>query len=488
MNKSHPLLNKLNLLILFLTFILSVSLWTNLSANGGFGVSGSFSNYHYRMVPGERIETPGVNVVFFNNYDIDIEVELSPNGPEGVEFLLENTIVEIPADSSFTVPIGIDVSETAVPGEYTLGLSARVIPQTVSGIQVVGAAELRTRLSIFGEAGDLTIESFDIMDNPFELNLRLFRVDGNTLAPVDESDDGRLERRYVPGLYRVFAYYEGVEVARRDITLENNDDLTEQIVANTVFIESFRVVPQFGDPDDLSTFSTARMRYTIQNIYEPPTGPLQDIRLGLRVWYRDSDIGLTEESVIPVLPQISFDGSFSYTPPSGWQAGLYEFQLFAYLGPFEDLEPDQIIELASSRLRELDVPSEAADEPEPDPVDDPEPEAEPDPEPDPDSDEEEPTDNTLLWIVIGSLTAGLIGFILWFLLGRKKDELTAPEIAEKRLKKAGYKANSPELNGLVEQVYDAMGPGTDFKGTKKGTDEYPRAVETFLESIDALKP
>lgn len=473
--------------ILALFMVLGFGIIRNLEASGGFGVSGSFSNYHYRMVPGETIETPGVNVVFFNNYDIDIEVELSPNGPAGVTFLLDETIIEIPANSSISIPIGIEVDESAVPGEYTLGLSARVIPQTVSGIQVVGAAELRTRLSIFGEAADLLIETFDVIGNPFTLNLRLFRVDGNTLAPVDESNTGILERRYVPGLYRVFAYFDGEEVARMDILLEDGDDINKQIIASTVFIDSFTVVPQFTDPNDLSTFTTARMRYTIRNIYEPPTGPLQDIRLGMRVLFLDNDLGTTEEAVIPFLPALSFDGSFTYVPPGGWRSGLYEFQLFAYLGEFEDLDEEDMVLLASSRVRDLDVPSEAA--PEPDPSDpDPDP-TDPDPDPtDPDPDPTEPEEDDfafLLWIGLG-LGLLILGFLLFFVL-KKKEDPTAPEIAEKKLKKAGYKADSDELNAIVEQVYDAMGPGTDFLKTKRGTEEYTQAVEDYLKDINALK-
>lgn len=468
-------------LTLILTFLLSVGLIQTVQANGGFGVSGSFSNYHYRLVPGETIETPGVNVVFFNNYDIDIEVELSPNGPSGVTFLLDDLIVAIPANTSLSIPIGISVEENAVPGEYTLGLSARVIPQTVSGIQVVGAAELRTRLSIFGEAADLRVDSFDVMGNIFTLNLRLFRVDGNTLAPVDESNTGILERRYVPGLYRLFAYFDGVEVFRTDITLEDQDVILKEIIASTVFIDNFTVIPQFTDPDDISTFTTARMRYSIRNIYEPPTGPLQDIRLGMRVIYLDNDLGISEEAVIPFLPALSFDGSFTFSPPGGWRAGLYEFQLFAYLGEFENLDEADTLLLATSRLRDLDVPVEAVGG-------DPVVPADPDPEPDPETEPEvEPEEDTNFFIWIGLAAIALTGIIIFFIIVRRKD-LTAPDIAEKKLKKAGYKAQSQELKAIIEKVYDTMGPGTDFLKTKRGTDEYEHAVEQYLKEIDALKP
>lgn len=467
---------------LLLILILGWSFSQTIQANGGFGVSGSFSNYHYRMVPGETIETPGVNVVFFNNYDIDIEVELSPNGPSGVTFLLDELIVAIPANTSFSIPIGIRVDEEAVPGEYTLGLSARVIPQTISGIQVVGAAELRTRLSIFGEAADLRVDSFDVVGNPFTLNLRLFRVDGNTLAPVDESNTGVLERRYVPGLYRLFAYFNGVEVFRTDIVLEDKDVITKEIIASTVFIDNFTVVPQFTDPDDISTFTTARMRYNVRNIYEPPTGPLQDIRLGMRVIYLGDDLGISEEAVIPFLPALSFDGSFTYIPPGGWRTGLYEFQLFAYLGEFENLAEEDIFLLATSRVRDLDVPREATGEPEPSGPRLPEPDpAEPEPEPEPTPDEES---NLFLWL---SLAGGLIlGVLILFLLFRRKD-LTAPEIAEKKLKKAGYKSGSEELQSIVEKVYDTMGPGTDFLKTKRGSKEYEEAVEKYLKDLNVYK-
>jgi hypothetical protein len=483
--------SKLISITLTLMIFISVGFLTLIEADG-FGVSGSFSNYHYRMVPGETIETPGVNVVFFNNYDIDIEVELSPNGPAGVTFLLNDIIVPIPANSSFTVPIGIRVDESAIPGEYNLGLSARVIPQSVSGIQVVGAAELRTRLSIFGEAGDIRIEAVDVLGNPFGLRLRLFRIDGNTLAPVDETTNGILERRFVPGTYRVFAIFDGVEVATRDIVLENQDQKNIVLIANTVFIDNFSVVPQFTDPNDLSTFTTTRMRYTLRSIYNPPSGSLQDIRLGMRVVFFETDFRIREEAVIPFLPASTFDGSFTYSPPGGWKTGLYEFQLFAYLGEFENLLAEDIILLSSSRLRTLDVPSEATGEiPDPrTPPGDLDPDLDPDPEPGPgDEVDEDPipsSNNGLIWILIIASLIG-VGGIIWFIIARKKQSLTAPEIAKQKLKKAGHKPTSEEFKTTIAKVYDTMGPGTDFMKAVQGTDAYAEKVHDYLVKLGALK-
>ena len=85
---------------------LGLSLQT-VQASGGFAVSGNFSSYHYKMVPGETVSTPDVYVIFFNNYAVDIDVELSPRvtKPDGtpstmgnrLEFIVEELLVTIPA-------------------------------------------------------------------------------------------------------------------------------------------------------------------------------------------------------------------------------------------------------------------------------------------------------------------------------------------------------------------------------------------------------
>ncbi len=53
----------IKILMTFSIFTLGLSL-QGVQASGGFAVSGNFSNYHYKMVPGETISTPDVQIIF----------------------------------------------------------------------------------------------------------------------------------------------------------------------------------------------------------------------------------------------------------------------------------------------------------------------------------------------------------------------------------------------------------------------------------------
>jgi hypothetical protein len=46
-------------------------------SSSGIAVTGTFADYHYKLLPGEVIESNEIFVLFFNNYDVDIEIELT---------------------------------------------------------------------------------------------------------------------------------------------------------------------------------------------------------------------------------------------------------------------------------------------------------------------------------------------------------------------------------------------------------------------------
>lgn len=325
--------------ILFFLFVFLPAF--TVQAQGGIAVSGSFSRHHYKMLPGESIDTPHINVVFFNNYSQDITVKLTPRLPEGAKFHLESDELLIKANSNVTIPMGLTVGLTVTPDDYDIGLAADVQPDAETGIAVVGSAELRTKLSVYGEAGRVKIDTLTVTGDPIRATLNLSRKEGNSLSPAGYSNTGQLEECLIPGAYVVVAYWEGVEIASEQFELAADEEKELTLVAQTVFINAFTATPQYAETG--GKIASARLTYTINNIYLP----LSDARLVLNVFHRGRQVDQLEMFTLPVLELGSQDHRYSYIPPEGWQSGEYKFRI--------DLYAEENILFATSRDQFIDL-------------------------------------------------------------------------------------------------------------------------------------
>ena len=339
------LLKQLVIIPLFAFFILSLTLVFTVQAQGGFGVSGSFQNYEYKVVPGESVDASGVNVVLFNHYDVDIDVSIELNGPEGVDFLTDISEVSIDANDNVELPIGLSVDETATPGDYDIGFSASVIQDEVEGISVTGAAELSTSLIVMGEAADLQIAIQDYAEDPIESTLKLYRVVDGSLDPVAEAIDDGLTERLVPGDYRLIAYLDNYEIAKRNITLEDGDDVNETLTAQTIFLRSLSVTPRFSSESD--EFRNVRLDYEIVNIHEP----IENTSLRLNVALDGTPVDDEIQVTLPYLPEGSYQNSMMYVPPEGWESGEYTFTLQAESDEIDGTA--EAVSLAESRIVDM---------------------------------------------------------------------------------------------------------------------------------------
>lgn len=305
---------------LFLTFM-SGFVSFQVHAEDSFGISGTFSSYHYKVVPGESVESPDVYVMFFNNYDKEITVEYYTSGPEGVEFLFDDVPVDIPAGETIKVPINLSVSEEVVPGTYTIGVAAQVVPDKDNGIVITGSTQLNAKLTILGDAGSFIIRTVDYQEEQFKATIRLFRIDEDGTYPVATSDTGILEDRVVPGDYSAIAYYKDAEIGKREFSIKSGDDLELIIKVKTVFIPVFLAGPQFEESGDV--IRNAQLVYTIENVFRPVT----NAKLLLSVWRNNNLLETTELLAYPSLLLGQTEGRYSYIPSRGWSNGEYEFQL-----------------------------------------------------------------------------------------------------------------------------------------------------------------
>ena len=338
-------------------FTLGLSLQI-VQASGGFAVSGNFSNYHYKMVTGETISTPDVHIIFFNNYAIEIEVELSPRVTQldgsptfmadRLEFMVDSLRVIIPAFENLIVPIGIKLDPAAPAGDYLIGLSAEIISKGLDGITITGSAELRTQLSIFGEAGDLDIQTFDVFGDPLLTTLTMYRTEGSHLVPVRTSKDGLITDRVIPGDYVVIGTIRGMEVLKESFHVMDQTITQLDLYAQTIFIENIKITPLISESTHL--ISRIKIDYTLINIHTT----VEDIRLVLVTTYQDDANQRTEESAIPYLPETHFESSFNTLPVDGWETGNYTYKIEMYLGDY--LLKDSLY-IGESREIDLFVPA-----------------------------------------------------------------------------------------------------------------------------------
>ena len=312
---------RLNLLPLLLLGFFILAFLPNVQAQGGFGVSGTFAGYHYKLVPGEQIDSQNVYATFVNNYNVPIDVQISYQGPSGVTFLIEQTLVTIPAGQAVQIPIGIALSLNAVPGDYVVQVFAQVLPGTVEGITVIGSAGLNARLSIFGEAGRITIRSLTNSGDVFRSTIELFRIEPDGALFSVATRQNTLTDRVVVGDYVARAYFEGRTIAEERFTVNNNDVLQIDLIARTVFVRSFNVQPIFFE--DRNILASTTISYSLENVYET----VNNIQLELVVLLDGEVIDEVEMFLAPVLNVGRTEGRFTYIPRRGWQEGEYQISI-----------------------------------------------------------------------------------------------------------------------------------------------------------------
>ena len=322
-------------------------------AQGGFGVSGTFAGYHYKLVPGEQIASENIYASFFNNYDVAIDVQLAYEAPAGVEFLVGSPIVTIPAGAVIRVPIGVRLNLNATPGDYVVTVYAQVLPGETEGITLVGSAGLNARLSIFGEAGRVTIRSLTTSNDPFNATLELFRIEDDGRLFSVATAENVITDRVVVGNYVARAYFDGRTIGEEYFRVNNNDNLTILLIARTVFIRSFVVQPVFFE--DRNILASTVISYSLENIYTV----INNIKLDLVVRLDGEVIESTEMFLAPVLNPGRTEGRFTFIPSRGWQAGTYDISIQLYelddrfetgqflydeTSPYEFVVPESIVE------------------------------------------------------------------------------------------------------------------------------------------------
>jgi len=310
--------------LLLISFLGSSFVFASPVAASNIAISGTFYRQHFRLMPGEELFSPDVYVVVFNQHeDEDIEVKLTWQAPEGVQLSLDESKFLVRSGEKRKIGVGLKIAPQATPGDYVISVTAEI--QGVSeGIAVKGAAQQQAKLTILGEAAQLRVETVTPKEEPFPATIKLYQKSEGQLLPCGHAEKGELEIRVAPGSYLIQAFYEGKEIAKKEFSIEAEEDRKIVLVAQTIFIYGFAVTPVYksGTKDIVS----AKITYNIDNIYQP----LKNAKTTLAVGFESNLLEETELLSLPTLDVGVTGGSFNYSPPQGWQTGTYDFQMGVY--------------------------------------------------------------------------------------------------------------------------------------------------------------
>lgn len=307
---------------------IAVLIWTSLvlpvtaEAQGGVAISGSFYRHHFQMLAGESLVTPNIYVMIFNQDSREANIKLTSQAPAGVEIILSSgTEFSIPPKGERKAEVGVRISPQAIPGEYNLVITAEV-KKGGEGIVINSAAQQQARLTIFGEAGAISLRTVNMEGEQFRAQVYLYQKVNGQLSPSGYSPNGELSSRLVPGNYMVQAFQDQQEVAKEEFAVKANETKEVVLVAKTVLIQGFSVVPAY----DEGRIVFAKAVYAIKTIQ-----PLKNVKTDLRISLDGKFLEETEMIALPSLDVGVMDGSYKYSP-ARWQSGTYTFVLEVYSG------------------------------------------------------------------------------------------------------------------------------------------------------------
>ncbi|MEX1377150.1 MAG: hypothetical protein AB1Z23_06710 [Eubacteriales bacterium] len=302
-------------------------------AKEGVGVTGSFSSYKYKVVQGERVDTPQVNVVFINNYNHSVQLKIYTDTPEGVTIPIDQEVVTVAANSRVDVPVVLIVAEDTLPGTYDIWVKAKLIEDIEEGrINIGSEFALKTKLTVLGEAADLDIDVVDEVGEPIKAIMNLYQIDPDgSRAPLAYSDRGHLVERVIPGEYEVLAFWNDYQLVKHNFTVAADEQYSKTLVAQTVQLYSFTAHPVFVEGTE-NELATANLRFILHNIYRE----LEDARVSLIVYKDDELLEQKDIFLYEKLEVKKHELGMYYIPSQGWDRAEYKFVLQFFVDEKDD--------------------------------------------------------------------------------------------------------------------------------------------------------
>ncbi len=305
---------------------------------GGLALSGTFYRQDFELPQGSSLHSPDVYVVVFNNTDSPLEIRMAAEAPMGVKLMLSEEEFELAPGEQKKVEIGIEVSKEAIPGEYTLKVTAQAYKEA-QGIQLLGAAGQEADLTIIGESAKVEVTTVSGDGELIPAVIRLFRELGDKTFDIAYSETGRLEAIVSPGDYRTSAYVAGKQVAEESFSIAADEQKKVVLTVKTVYFEGFGILPNYDR--ETGKLAMAKIVYAVNNLYQD--FPQAEVKL--KVTYNGQP--LEEASLITFSPlsKGKQELNYNYIPADGWKEGIYRFKLELYAsGELYTTSPEKEIE------------------------------------------------------------------------------------------------------------------------------------------------
>jgi hypothetical protein len=316
-----PIKKKLAWWVAPLSLLLISSLFVPASAfAGGLAMSGSFYRQDFEMPQGTSLNTNDIYVTVFNNGTDDFNVMLTTETPTGVELVLSEKDFPLNAGEQKKVTVGVNVSEAAIPGDYTLKVTAEAYKEG-EGIKLLGAAGQTAKLTVTGEAASVEIASVTPDGAPIPAMIRLYKKANNQNLSVGYSETGNLKMKVAPGNYLAEAYVAGNKLADKSFSVVADETKKIALEVKTVYFEGFSIVPNYNTETDEMVFAQAV--YTVNNLIEA----FPEAKVVLKV---NKNSTLLDETTLATLAPLEIGRvglSYNYIPAGGWQKATYTFKL-----------------------------------------------------------------------------------------------------------------------------------------------------------------
>jgi len=290
-------------------------------ANGGIAMSGSFYQQAFEIPQGSSISGPDVYVVVFNNGSEQLKVRMIEQAPSGVRLVLSQNEFTLPAGGQLQIQVGVEVGTDAVPGEYEISISAESYNDAVTGIQMVGAAGQKARLTVLGESGTVSVQATSPDQQPIAATVRLYRVVSGQDHEVAYSETGTLEAKVAPGSFAAASFVGGSKLAEERFDVADGESKRITLSGATVYFEGFDIVPNYQKTDGKLAF--VQIVYTVKNLY-------QRVEKGEVFLQVNHSGGLPTELLLVTLSPLETGRAglnYNYIPDEGWEDGNYEFKL-----------------------------------------------------------------------------------------------------------------------------------------------------------------
>ncbi len=287
---------------------------------GGLAMSGSFYRQEFEIPLGTSLSTPDIYVVVFNNSDEDFSITMSTETPAGIELALSESDFPLKAGEQKKVEIGVNVSDAAVPGSYTLKVTAEAHREG-TGIQLLGSAGQTAKLTVIGEAASVQVAAVTPDGGPVSALVRLYKQSGGQSFNVGYSETGNLNVKVSPGNYLAEAYVGGSKLAEKTFSIAANETKKITLEVRTVYFEGFGITPNYNTETKQLAF--AEIDYAVNNLLEP----FAEAKVVLKVMEGNNALGDITLATLTPLEKGRVGLSYNYIPSDGWHKATYTFKL-----------------------------------------------------------------------------------------------------------------------------------------------------------------